>query len=113
MIDCGITGGQWVTLPQSTYCEEQRHKKLTHCQYELHTHFSSIQSHPPEGRGSHLSSSKGSIPLLPIFDAEEQYAAIARCTCQEMYVLLVMKEIHSFLVMRSIFKDKVTFGLGQ
>lgn len=50
MIDCQITGGQWVTLPESTYyCEEDRRKKLTHCQYEVHVHYGSIESHPPEG----------------------------------------------------------------
>ena len=50
MIDCNITGGQWVTLPEGCYYRDlDKRKKLTHCQYEVHTHFSNIESHPPEG----------------------------------------------------------------
>ena len=55
MIDCKITGGQWVTLPENTYLEQPRNRKLTHCQYELHTHYSTIESHPAEGEANLLS----------------------------------------------------------
>lgn len=48
MIDCNIKGGQWVSLAKGTYAVETE-KKLTHCQLELHCHYSNLVPHAPEG----------------------------------------------------------------
>ena len=50
MVDCSITGGQWVTLPAAGYQVQPRHARLSHCQHELHAHYSKLISHPSDGQ---------------------------------------------------------------
>jgi DNA polymerase family B, exonuclease domain len=51
MVDCSILGGNWVEMPAGTYSSAllDSPTRLTHCQIEVHCHFSTIISHPPEG----------------------------------------------------------------
>ena len=49
MVDCNVTGGQWVTLPAAGYQAQPKHARLTHCQHELHAHYSKLISHPSDG----------------------------------------------------------------
>jgi DNA polymerase delta subunit 1 len=51
MVDCSIVGGNWIELPAGTYSRTvaDSPSRLSHCQIEVHCHFSTILSHPPEG----------------------------------------------------------------
>jgi hypothetical protein len=51
MVDCSIVGGNWLELPAGTYSRTMADSplRLSHCQIEVHCHFSTIMSHPPEG----------------------------------------------------------------
>ena len=49
MIDTGIVGGCWVSLPAGAYDLVPPSRKRTHCQREVHVHYSRLISHPAEG----------------------------------------------------------------
>ena len=52
MIDCGVSGGNWVQLPAGSYQLVPPAQAITHCQLEAHVHFASIISHAAEGVGA-------------------------------------------------------------
>eukprot|EP00884_Botryococcus_braunii_P008677 jgi/Botrbrau1/17810/Bobra.0127s0057.1 len=51
MVDCSIVGGNWIELPAGTYSRTvaDSPSRLSHCQIEVHCHFTTILSHLPEG----------------------------------------------------------------
>lgn len=48
MIDCGITGMSWITLPKGKY-EMIHHNNVTRCQLELSISYEDLIAHPAEG----------------------------------------------------------------
>ena len=52
MIDCSISGGNWVELKTSAYklLSLDDSRKQTHCQLEVHVNYKDIISHPAEGQ---------------------------------------------------------------
>ena len=52
MIDCNISGGNWLELKSGAYkllaAEDSR--KQSHCQLEVHVNYKDIVSHPAEGQ---------------------------------------------------------------
>lgn len=61
MIDCSISGGNWVELKQGAFklvpAEDPR--KQSHCQLEAHVNYKDIISHPAEGELSFESPASG------------------------------------------------------
>jgi DNA polymerase delta subunit 1 len=59
MIDCSITGGNWVELTAGAYrlLAQDDSRKQSHCQLEAHVNYRNIVSHPAEG---------ASIPKWPL-----------------------------------------------
>ena len=52
MIDCSITGGNWVELKAGAYklLSMDDSRKQSHCQLEAHVNYADIISHPAEGQ---------------------------------------------------------------
>lgn len=52
MIDCSISGGNWVELRAGAYklLSPDDPRKQSHCQLEAHINYTDITSHPAEGR---------------------------------------------------------------
>jgi DNA polymerase delta subunit 1 len=51
MIDCSITGGNWVELVPGAYklLAPDDSRKQSHCQLEAHVNYKDIVTHPAEG----------------------------------------------------------------
>lgn len=65
MIDCGIVGMSWITLPAGKYKAVSGAQKVSTCQLEININYKDLISHPAEGEWSH------SAPLRIIsFDIE-------------------------------------------
>lgn len=52
MIDCSISGGNWVELKSGAYklLSMDDPRKQSHCQLEVHINYADIISHPAEGQ---------------------------------------------------------------
>ena len=52
MIDCNISGGNWVELKAGAYklLSMDDARKQSHCQLEVHINYADIISHPAEGQ---------------------------------------------------------------
>ncbi|CCE62608.1 hypothetical protein TPHA_0C04580 [Tetrapisispora phaffii CBS 4417] len=53
MIDCGIVGMSWITLPKSKYKLITEQNKISNCQLEVSINYRDLISHPAEGDWSH------------------------------------------------------------
>ena len=91
MVDCNVTGGQWVTLPAAGYQVQPKHARLTHCQHELHAHYSKLISHPSDGQppahpGSYSCYLLSAPPLLLPYSQRPCARAFRRCCpCSEVH----------------------------
>ncbi|KAL3894169.1 MAG: hypothetical protein SGCHY_005433, partial [Lobulomycetales sp.] len=54
MIDTGIVGGNWISLPAGTFRYRRPEDFVSTCQIEVDVCHDQIISHPPEGEWSHL-----------------------------------------------------------
>ncbi|CCC68676.1 hypothetical protein NCAS_0B05920 [Naumovozyma castellii] len=54
MVDCGIVGMSWITLPKGKYTLIPDNKKLSTCQLELTINYKDLVAHPAEGDWSHM-----------------------------------------------------------
>ncbi|CAG8721053.1 16526_t:CDS:2, partial [Acaulospora morrowiae] len=52
MIDCKVTGGNWIELPPKSYRIKQKSEQVSHCQIELVTRYDQFISHAPDGEWS-------------------------------------------------------------
>jgi len=55
MVDCHITGGNWLTLPPGAWAERTATKKVSTCQLEVDVLYDKLVSHTPEPPHSALS----------------------------------------------------------
>ncbi|KAM3161847.1 DNA polymerase [Lachancea thermotolerans] len=53
MIDCGITGMSWITLPEGKYSMTPPNQKVSTCQLEVRINFKDLIARPAEGEWSH------------------------------------------------------------
>ncbi|CCH59550.1 hypothetical protein TBLA_0B07320 [Henningerozyma blattae CBS 6284] len=53
MIDCGIVGMSWITLPKTKYNLIQENMKVSTCQLEVTINYKDLIAHPAEGEWSH------------------------------------------------------------
>lgn len=53
MVDCGIVGMSWITLPKGKYTMVPDSRKVSTCQLEVLVNFRDLISHPAEGEWSH------------------------------------------------------------
>lgn len=53
MIDCGIVGMSWITLPASKYIMVSQDQRVSTCQFEVNINYKDLISHPAEGDWSH------------------------------------------------------------
>ena len=47
-----IVGGNWIELPAGSYRRAEPDAQLSHAQIEVHTHYTTLVSHEPEGAQS-------------------------------------------------------------
>lgn len=55
MIDCGIVGMSWITLPKGEYQLVPDHQRVSTCQLEVAINYRKLIAHPPENEWSHTS----------------------------------------------------------
>ncbi|GAV51761.1 hypothetical protein ZYGR_0AF02320 [Zygosaccharomyces rouxii] len=55
MIDCGIAGMSWITLPKGTYQLVPEHERVSTCQLEVTINYRKLVSHPAENEWSQAS----------------------------------------------------------
>ncbi|QLG72429.1 hypothetical protein HG535_0D01370 [Zygotorulaspora mrakii] len=55
MIDCGIVGMSWITLPKKKYKMIADNERVSTCQLEVRVNYRDLVSHEPEGEWSHSS----------------------------------------------------------
>lgn len=55
MIDCGIAGMSWITLPKGDYQLVPEHERVSTCQLEVTINYRKLVSHPAENEWSHAS----------------------------------------------------------
>lgn len=65
MIDCGIVGMSWITLPKTKYVEIPEEERVSSCQLEVRINYRDLIAHPAEGEWSH----SGPLRILS-FDIE-------------------------------------------
>lgn len=65
MIDCGIVGMSWITLPKSKYHLIPQTERVSTCQLEVRINYRDLIAHPAEGEWSH----SGPLRILS-FDIE-------------------------------------------
>ncbi|SCW01883.1 LAFE_0E09384g1_1 [Lachancea fermentati] len=53
MIDCGIVGMSWITLPEGKYQMIEEKDRVSTCQLEVRVNFRDLKAHPAEGEWSH------------------------------------------------------------
>ncbi|AET40361.1 DNA-directed DNA polymerase delta POL3 Ecym_5625 [Eremothecium cymbalariae DBVPG len=53
MIDCGIVGMSWITLPKGKYTLIPKHQKVSSCQFEVAINYKDLIAHPAEGDWVH------------------------------------------------------------
>ncbi|QEU63049.1 Pol3 [Kluyveromyces lactis] len=53
MIDCGIVGMSWITLPASKYQLVPVNQRISTCQFEVNINYKDLIAHPAEGEWSH------------------------------------------------------------
>lgn len=54
MIDNGIVGMSWITIPANKYELKQEDNKISNCQIELVVNYKDIEAHPPENEYSRI-----------------------------------------------------------
>ncbi|CAM6083744.1 unnamed protein product [Calypogeia fissa] len=54
MIDCGISGGNWIELPAKSFHYRDMKSRLSHCQLEVDVLYDKIISHPAVGKYSKM-----------------------------------------------------------
>lgn len=81
MIDCSISGGNWVELKAGAYklLSMDDSRKQSHCQLEVHINYADIISHPAEGELMLLNraSSEWMSPLTVLVTGVASYLPIA------------------------------------
>ncbi|CCF60602.1 hypothetical protein KAFR_0K02460 [Kazachstania africana CBS 2517] len=53
MVDCGIVGMSWITLPKNKYTIIPENKRVSTCQLEVNINYKDLIAHPAEGDWSH------------------------------------------------------------
>ncbi|KAG9304598.1 hypothetical protein G9A89_020162 [Geosiphon pyriformis] len=54
MIDCKVTGANWIELPANEYSIRSDARKISNCQFELETRYENFISHAPDGYWSKI-----------------------------------------------------------